>query len=244
MSLTLTHGMVLAAGLGSRMRPLTNDIPKPMVPVAGRRLIDYAFDQLAAQHIAHGVVNSSYLADKLEAYVSSLSLPFTLHISHEPERLETGGGIAQALAFLGRAPFCVLNSDTICVDLPGQVPALSRLAERWDDAAMDALLLLHPTEKALGYDGPGDFELLPEGYVQRRVANARAPYVFTGVQLLHPRLFSHAPSGAFSMNVLYDESRQPDGSLTRVHGMVHQGDWLHVGDPAGLAAAEAYLLNS
>jgi len=239
-----THAMVLAAGLGKRMRPITNTIPKPLVPVAGRTLIDRALDQIADYGIQHAVVNASYLAHLLEAHLDlrqqTEALP-QITLSHETELLETGGGIRRALPLLGNGPFFSLNSDTICVDAMDATPALARMAAAWDEAHMDVLMLLHPREKAIGFEGQGDFFLRDDGALSRRGVRPSAPYVFTGVQLIHPRFFDGAPEGAFSMNVLYDRQVQPNGTLTRISALIHEGDWLHVGDPAGLAEAEGYF---
>lgn len=231
-------GMVLAAGLGLRMRPLTEHLPKPLVEVAGRPLIEYTLELLERQGIEQLVVNASYLAPKLEAYFKQRQ-GGAVSLSFEEERLETGGGVARALPLLGDAPFYVMNSDVILCD-GTNVPALERLAEAWDGERMDALLLLMPKEKAIGYDGEGDF-FLENGCVRRRGDAATAPYVFTGTQLLHPRLFTGCPQGAFSLNVLYDRSRDGKGALQRVGGIVHDGKWLHVGDPDGKRQAEEVL---
>ncbi|MBY0406129.1 MAG: nucleotidyltransferase family protein, partial [Rickettsiales bacterium] len=234
MSLHLEKAMVLAAGLGTRMRPITLTTPKPLVKVAGISLLDRVLDWLAASGINDVVVNTHYLAEQVEQAVSTRNQP---RVSISPEHdqlLETGGGIARALPLLGGAPFLSANSDTLCMD--GATPAITRLCAAWDDAQMDALLLLHPVEKAVGYEGKGDF-FLEAGMLTRRGERASAPYVFTGVQILHPRLFSGAPTGAFSMNALYDKN------LARVRGLVHDGAWLHVGDPAGLKQAEDWLLS-
>lgn len=239
--MNVSRAMILAAGLGMRMRPITATIPKPMVEVAGRKLIDYAIAQAVAAGAEEVVINTSYLAEKLEAYLAAGAYAARLHISREEAPLETGGGIAKALPWLGAEPFFSLNSDTICVDLPGCDPALARLKATWDDARMDALLLLHPRERAVGYDGAGDF-FLNGGEVRRRGEGEAAPYVFTGVQLIHPRLFAECPAGKFSMNLLYDRHRQADGTLGRISAIVHDGDWLHVGDLQGLALAEAYFM--
>jgi MurNAc alpha-1-phosphate uridylyltransferase len=228
--------MVMAAGLGLRMRPLTGQIPKPLVPVADKPLIDYTLDWLEASGIEEAVVNSHYLADKLEAHLAGRKSP-RVRISYEETLLETGGGIRQALPLLGSSVFLVVNSDTLCFD--GPTPAVSRLRAHWDDAKMDSLLLLHPVKRAVGYAGAGDFFI--DGWqLRRRLPHETAPYVFTGVQLLHPRLFKDAPEGAFSLNVLFDRLMAV-GQPPRLRGLVHDGNWLHVGDPAGLAAAEAFL---
>lgn len=230
--------MVLGAGLGKRMRPLTEHMPKPLVPVAGIPLIDRVLDWLQAAGITRTVVNGHYMADMLEAHLALRHTP-AISFSREALLLETGGGIRNALPLLGDAPFFSANSDTLCVD--GPRPALHRLAQAWDDSRMDALLLLHPIGQAVGYEGKGDFFADGKGNLRRRGDAAQAPFVFTGVQLLHPRLFAQAPQGAFSMNLLYDRDRPADGTLYRVAGLVHDGSWLHVGDPEGLAKAERWL---
>ena len=224
--------MLLAAGLGTRMRPLTDHMPKALVTVAGVALIDHTLNWLAASGIDEAVVNSFYHAEKLEAHLAGRKTP-AIRISRETELLETGGGIKKALTFLGAKPFFSLNSDTICID--GNEPALTRMQAVWDDAAMDALLLLHPTEKAIGYHGHGDFFLNDNGSTHRRGDVASAPYVFTGVQLLHPRLFEHAPDGAFSMNVLYNRD------MSRIKAIAHTGEWLHIGTPEERARAERWF---
>lgn len=238
MSLPLpTRAMVLAAGLGTRMRPLTDQMPKPMIPVAGRALIDRILDWLAASGVQDVVVNSFYKAQMLEAHLASRTSPH-IRISREDPLLETGGGIRKALPMLGDGPFFSLNSDTMCID--GRTPALQRLAQAWDDQSMDALLLVQPVGKTVGYDGQGDFILADNGVV-RRTQGKPAPYVFTGVQLLHPRLFAGAPEGPFSMNVLYNRGMAEDGTLQRVRALAHDGDWLHIGTPQELKSAEDWL---
>lgn len=230
--------MILAAGLGTRMRPLTDHIPKPMVEVAGKKLIDYAIEFFVTRGIHELVINSSYKAEILEAHLANCTAA-RIHISREEVPLETGGGIAKALPLLGSEPFFCLNSDVIIGD-PSQ-DVLTRMATA-ADARSDAVLLLHPRARAIGYDGAGDFLLTPEGRLQRRGEATHAPYVFAGLQWLHPRLFAAAPTGAFSMNRLYNQGIATDGTLAdNVHATVHQGDWLHVGDPAGLASATDYL---
>jgi len=237
-----THAIVLAAGLGKRMRPLTDHMPKPMIAVAGRTLIDRALDQLQPLGLTRVVVNTSYLADQLEAHVAKRHDPPVI-FSREAAPLETGGGIANALNLLGDSPFISMNSDTICVDGAG-ASALSRMMATWDATRMDVLMLLHPTDKAIGYPGAGDFVRADDGRIRRRGSDATAPYVFTGIQIINPVLFKDSPQGAFSMNVLYDRLRSPDGYFSRIHTLVHEGDWLHVGDPQGLSDAETYYANA
>jgi MurNAc alpha-1-phosphate uridylyltransferase len=229
--------MLLSAGLGTRMRPLTDSKPKPLIPVSGVTLIDRALDWFANAGIEETVVNTHYKAEMIEAHVTKRTRP-RVQISYEEMVLETGGGIKKALPFFGNAPFFSANSDVICLD--GKTPALHRLWQAWDDASMDALLLLHPVSEAVGYDGKGDF-FLEQGRLRRRLNHPTAPLVFTGAQLLHPRLFRDAPEGPFSLNVLYNRGMAEDGALARVSAIVHDGAWLHVGDPQGLAKAEAFL---
>ncbi len=231
--------ILLAAGLGKRMRPLTDTIPKPLVEVAGKALVDHALDWFAAAGVKEVVVNSHYKAELLEAHILKRTTPPAISISREEVLLETGGGIRQALALLGAEPFFSANSDVMCVD--GDIPALHRLQNAWNEETMDVLLLLHPVERAIGYDGAGDF-FLEQGRVRRRTAQEHAPYVFTGVQMIHPRLFRKAPEGAYSLNKLYDEALAAGGgSQPRLHAIVHDGNWLHVGDPAGVATATAWF---
>lgn len=228
--------MVLAAGLGTRMRPLTDHIPKPLVPVAGVTLIDRALNWLEDSGVHEVVVNSHYKAELLEAHLAARDTPH-ITVLREEVLLETGGGIEQALPHLGSEPFFNLNSDVICLDGPS--PALQRLLAHWHDG-LDALLLVHPVDKAVGYEGPGDFFLDAKGAITRRGEQESAPYVFTGVQLLHPRLFVDAPGGAYSLNVLYNRALDADDA-PRIAALIHDGNWLHVGDPQGLAQAEDWL---
>ena len=233
-----TTAMVLAAGYGKRMRPVTDIIPKPMVEVAGRSLIHRVLDQLVVNGIRKAVVNLSYKGEQLREHLEGRNAP-ELVFSIEDTPLETGGGIAKALPLLGNEPFFVANSDVIFLD--GTVPTLHRLAQHWDPARMDALLLLVPSVRAYGYHGQGDFFLNPKGVMRRRKEHEVAPFVFTGIQLMHPRLFKDAPSGAFSLNVLYNRNVVADGSIERIFGISHDGAWLHVGDPRSFAFAENYL---
>lgn len=232
------RAIVLAAGLGKRMRPLTDHEPKPMIQVGGKRLIDHVLDWIAAAGITETVVNTHYLAPILETHLAKRTHPH-ITLSHEELLLETGGGIYKALPMLGGAPFFSANSDTICLN--GNEHALKRLYEAWDDVQMDALLLLHPVKEAVGYNGAGDFHLRADGTLVRKREGETAPYVFTGIQLLHPRLFKGASAGPFSMNVLYNRDMQSDGTLLRIKAIVHDGKWLHVGDPAAIGLAAAYL---
>ncbi len=224
--------MVLAAGLGLRMRPITLTTPKPMVEVAGRGMLDRALDHLTAAGVERLVVNTHWLGDKIRAHLAARA---DITIVHEPDLLETGGGVANALPLLGEAPFYVVNADIVWTD--GPVPALARLAGAWDDALMDALLLTQPTATAVGYDGAGDFFLAADGRLRRRTGDEVSPLLFSGVQILHPRLFEGAPSGKFSLNLLYDRAL----AAGRLFGLVHDGGWYHVGTPEALPEVEALL---
>lgn len=227
--------MVLAAGLGLRMRPLTLDLPKAMVEVKGRALIDRALDRLVAAGVRRAVVNLHHKGNTLKRHLAARH-DIEIAFSDETEALlETGGGVAKALPLLGPAPFFVVNSDVIWFDAQGD--SLQALAAGWDDAAMDALLLVHPTVTAIGYNGRGDFEMASDGRLTRREERHVAPFLFTGVQMLHPRLFDGAPAGAFSLNRLYDKAAESG----RLFGLRHQGIWMDVGTPAGLKAAETTL---
>jgi MurNAc alpha-1-phosphate uridylyltransferase len=226
--------MVLAAGLGLRLRPITASIPKPLVEVGGRTLLDRALDHLEAAGVARAVVNAHYLAEKIEAHLKPRSRP-AVTVSREDELLETGGGVLKALALLGDGPFYVVNSDIAWTD--GKQPALKRLAEGWDDQRMDALLLVVAKENAGDYEGGGDYFMAGDGALKRRKPGEPAPYVFTGVQLLHPRLFAGAKPGRFSLNLLYDRAE----AAGRLYALRHDGAWYHIGTPAGLEQARRDL---
>jgi MurNAc alpha-1-phosphate uridylyltransferase len=227
--------MVLAAGLGLRMRPITARIPKPLIEIGGRTMLDRMLDALAADGTERAVVNVHHLADKIRAHVAGRSRP-RIEISDETDLLlETGGGVAKALGRLGGEAFVVANADIVLLDGPS--PALERLRARWDETRMDALLLVHETAFATGYDGNGDYFLGPLGALRRRKSGEIAPYVFTGLQILHTRLFEGAPSGPFSLNRLYDRAE----AAGRLHGLCHDGRWLHVGTPDAISGAEAAL---
>jgi MurNAc alpha-1-phosphate uridylyltransferase len=230
----LEKAMVLAAGLGTRMKPLTDTLPKPLVEVDGGTLIDHVLDRLEEARVAHVVVNTHHLADQLEKHLGQRKSP-TIEFSREHELLETGGGIAKALPLLGEDPFYAVNSDAFWLN--GPYDALLRMAETWDDDAMDGLLLLHSTVEAYGYSGFGDFCAGGDGLLSRRPEGEVSPWLFTGVQILHPRLFKDAPKDAFSLNVLYDRAMENE----RLYGAVHDGEWFHVGTPEGLKEAEDYM---
>lgn len=232
------HAMVLAAGLGLRMRPITATRPKPLVRVAGRTLLDRALDALAAVGVTDAVVNLHYLGDMIEDHLAARPMPRIVFSDESEQLLETGGGVTRALPLLGDTSFYVVNADIAWRD--GDMPALRRLAGTWDAAAMDALLLVHPVEDATGYDGVGDYFQEPSGRLRRRRDEPAAPCVFTGIQILHKRLFAEAPAGPFSLTGLYDRAQ----AAGRLFGLIHDGDWHHIGTPAGLAVAEAHLKKS
>lgn len=226
--------MVLAAGLGKRMRPLTETLPKPLLPVAGRTLLDRVLDRFEEADLARVIINLHYFRAAMEAHLAGRRTP-PIELSPELTLLETGGGVTNALPKLGAAPFYVANADVLWLD--GKVPALARLARAWNEEAMDALLLLHPAVTAIGYDGAGDYFIDPLGRLRRRRGAEIAPFIFAGVQILHPRLFAQAPDGPFSLNVLYDRAEKSG----RLWGLRHDGLWFHVGTPQGLAETEAML---
>ena len=228
-----THAMILAAGLGLRLRPVTERLPKPLVAVAGRTMLDRVLDHLDAVGVARRVVNTHWLGALIARHLAGRP---GITLSAEPDLLETGGGVAKALPLLGDRPFYVCNADIIWSD--GGTPALRRLADAWDDERMDALLLLQCTVTAFGYDGQGDFFLDAAGVARRRRQAEISPLLFGGVQILHPRLFAGAPDGPFSLNRLYDRAEEAG----RLYGIVHDGGWYHIGTPDALAAAEALLI--
>jgi len=226
--------MVLAAGFGTRMRPLTNTRPKALIPLRGRPMIDYALDHLASAGVVRAVVNLHYRGEMLRAHLSSRRRPEIRFSEEYPKILDTGGGILNALALLGPAAFFAINTDTIWT---GPNP-LERLARAWDGTAMDALLLLVPRGQALGYTRSGDFFLDGEGAEPRRRAAApEAPFVFTGAQILSPRAFDGFRPGAFSLNSVWD--RLLDRGLLRA--VIYPGPWIDVGTPESLDLAEAVL---
>ncbi|PTM44819.1 MurNAc alpha-1-phosphate uridylyltransferase [Sphingomonas aerolata] len=229
--------MVMAAGLGKRMRPLTATRPKPLVEVAGKALIDHVFDRLQRAGIARAVVNVHYLADTLQAHVTDRYPDIEVVISDERRRLmETGGGLVQARTLLGDAPVLVVNSDNLWID--GPVDAIRLLASRWDDATMDALLLMVPLARAHNHGGPGDFHLAADGRITgRRKPGRVAPFAFTGIQILHPRVIADWPEGPFSTNLFWDRAI----AAGRAFGQVHQGLWFDVGTPAAIPRTEAIL---
>ncbi len=227
--------MVLAAGLGTRMRPLTDKIPKPLVPVGGKALIDHVLDRLADAGVARAVVNVHYMAEQIEQHLAYRTRPQIVISDERGLLLGTGGGVARALPQLGHAPFFHINSDTIWID--GVQPNLARLAETFDPDTMDALLLLAPTAGSIGYSGRGDFAMAPDGRLNKRPEQEVAPFVYAGAAILSPALFNGAPTGDFSLTALFDRAAEAG----RLHGLRLEGLWMHVGTPEAVAAAEAAI---
>ena len=230
---TITRAFVLAAGLGKRMRPVTDTRPKPLVAVAGKALLDHALDRVAEAGIASAIVNVHYLADQSEDHLGRRRGGPEIRISDERAALlETGGGVKKALGLLGAEPFVVLNSDSFWLE--GPEPNLARLIGAWDPEVMDILLLVAPTATSLGYEGAGDFVMDPEGRLERRGERDVAPFIYAGVAILKPDLFAETPEGAFSLNRLFDRAI----ARGRLHGLRLDGQWLHVGTPEAIQAAE------
>ncbi|MBX6323703.1 MAG: nucleotidyltransferase family protein [Rhodospirillaceae bacterium] len=226
--------MVMAAGYGTRLRPLTDAVPKPMIPVRGRPIIDDVLDRLVEAGIRRVVVNLHHRGEVIEAHLvrrTDLDIAF----SRESEIQDTGGGVRQALPLLGAAPFFVVNAKIIWRN--GRENALLRLARAWDGTAMDALLLLHPAVDALGYEGQGDFFMDQLGRVRRRRSWEVSPFVFTGIQIVHPRLFDGAPPGPFSMNLLWDRAI----AAGRLQALRHDGQWFQMSTPRQLELVEKHL---
>lgn len=228
--------MVMAAGLGKRMRPLTATRPKPLVEVAGRTLLDHSLDRIRAAGIGKVVVNVHYMADALEAHLRSKVTGLGIKVSDERALLlETGGGLVHALPLIDDDPFFCVNSDNFWVD--GPVDSFQLLAERWDDEQMDALLLVVPLARAHCHRGTGDFHLDGWGKLSRRKPEKPAPFVYTGIQLIAKRLLRDAPSGAFSTNIFWDRAIAEG----RCFGVTHQGMWFDVGTPEAIPVVETML---
>jgi MurNAc alpha-1-phosphate uridylyltransferase len=231
--------MVMAAGLGKRMRPLTATKPKPLIEVGGKPLLDHVLEKLRAAGVRKVVVNVHYLADAVEAHLASRAHGLEVVISDERSLLmETGGGMVQAEALIDSDPFITANSDNLWID--GPADTLKLLASQWDDARMDALLLLVPLARARNHNGMGDFHMDRTGRLRRRERSHVAPFVFTGVQMVSKRLLRDAPDGPFSTNVLWNRAIEEG----RCFGAVHQGLWFDVGTPKAIPMTEAALENA
>ncbi len=225
--------MIKAAGLATRMRPITEAMPKALIAVGSRPIIDHAIDRLVAVGVKRAVVNTHYLGDMLASHLAGRH-DIEIVLSPEPELLDSGGGIFQALPRLGDV-FYVINADVFWLN--GTVPALVRLAREFDSAAMDGLLLMQRTVSAVGLDGPGDFTMDPLGQLRWRKETEIAPYFFTSIQILHRRIFDGAPGGKFSLHPYW--TRAIEGA--RLYGIVHDGEWYHLETPKGLADVERRL---
>jgi len=232
MAATPKTAMVLSAGLGTRMRPLTERKPKPLVEVGGKALIDHVLDRLAEAGVERAVVNVHHFADQLERHLAARQKPQIVFSNERGLLLGTGGAVVKALPELGSAPFFHINSDTIWID--GVKPNLARLAEAFDPAAMDALLLLAPTTGSIGYAGRGDFAFAADGRLRRRAEREVAPFVFAGAAILAPALFADAPQGEFRLPLLFDRAAEAG----RLHGVRLEGLWMHVGTPDAITLAE------
>ncbi|MCU0820055.1 MAG: nucleotidyltransferase family protein [Beijerinckiaceae bacterium] len=230
----ITHAMLLAAGLGTRMRPLTDDRPKPLVMAGGKTLLDHNLDQLVEAGIEHVVVNVHYLADQLEAHCARRAKP-KIRISDERATLlDSGGGVKKALPMLGKGPFFCLNADTIWLN--GPQPNLKRMMVHFDPDRMDILLMVAPTVTTIGWGNRGDFRMLQDGRLERAGRHEVVPFAYCGVAILKPELFANRPE-VFSLNRLFDEAQEAG----RLHGLRLDGLFMHVGTPEALAEAEAAL---
>lgn len=233
-----TSAFVLAAGKGERMRPLTEAVPKPLVTLAGKPLIDHVLDRLAAAGIMRAVVNVHHLAGQIEKHVAGRKRPEIVISDERDGLLDTGGGVLRALPELGRAPFLIHNSDSVWIESKGS--NLERLMDAWDGAAMDSLMLVASVASSVGYEGLGDFQMDATGRLTRQSGGRVAPFVFAGVSIAHPRLFDGAPQGPFSLNRLWDRAIEKG----RLYGVPLEGIWMHVGTPKAVADAEAAISGS
>jgi N-acetyl-alpha-D-muramate 1-phosphate uridylyltransferase len=233
-----SKAMILAAGLGQRMRPMTERMPKPLVSVAGRPLLDHVLDKLGDAGVREAIVNVHYLPDQIIDHVAGRKRPRVI-ISDERDRvLGTGGGVVKALPLLGNAPFFHLNADTLWID--GVRPNLARLAESFDPARMDILLLMAPTASSIGYEGNGDYAMLPDGALRKRREHQVVPFVYAGVAIMSPAIFADAPDGEFSLTKMFDAANAQE----RLFGLRLDGTWMHVGTPEAVGAAEEAFLES
>jgi MurNAc alpha-1-phosphate uridylyltransferase len=231
----LERAMVLAAGLGTRMRPLTERRPKPLIEVGGKALLDHVLDRLADAGVETAVVNIHHFAEQMERHLKARTKPRIVLSDERGQLLGTGGAVIKALGELGNAPFFHVNSDTLWID--GVKPNFARLAEGFDPGAMDALLLLAPTTGSIGYAGRGDYAMTPDGRLPRRVEREVAPFVYAGAAVLSPTLFADAPHGEFALTALFDRAAEAG----RLHGLRLEGLWMHVGTPDAIRAAEAAI---
>jgi N-acetyl-alpha-D-muramate 1-phosphate uridylyltransferase len=230
-----SRAMVLAAGIGTRMHPLTERRPKPLVEVGGKALLDHVLDRLAEAGVERVVVNVHHFAELMERHLAGRTRPQVFISDERGLLLGTGGGVRKALPDLGDAPFFHINSDTIWID--GVKPNLARLADAFDPAAMDALLLLAPSTGSIGYAGRGDFMMAPDGRLTRRGERQVVPFVYAGAAILSPALFAGAPPGEFPLTALFDRAAEAG----RLFGLRLEGLWMHVGTPDAIASAETAI---
>jgi MurNAc alpha-1-phosphate uridylyltransferase len=238
MSVKPSKAMVLAAGLGVRMRPLTDHMPKPLVQVAGRALLDHVLDKLGEAGVAEAVVNVHYLPDQIIQHVATRTQPRVVISDERDVVLGTGGAVVKALPLLGQAPFFHVNADTMWID--GVRPNLARMAEAFDPKRMDILLLMAPTTSSIGYGGRGDYTMLPDGALRRRKEHQVVPFVYAGAAIMSPSLFTDAPTGEFSLTRMFDRANEQE----RLFGLRLDGVWMHVGTPDAVHAAEEAFLDS
>jgi len=238
MSVQPTKAMVLAAGLGLRMRPLTDRMPKPLVQVAGRPLLDHVLDKLGNAGVSEAIVNVHYFPDQIIEHVARRKKPRVIISDERDSVLGTGGGIVKALPLLGQAPFFLVNADTLWID--GVRSNLARLAETFDPLRMDILLLMAPTASSIGYEGSGDYAMLPDGALRKRKEHQVVPFVYAGAAILSPSIFASAPHREFSLTKMFDVANEQE----RLFGLRLDGMWMHVGTPGAIGAAEEAFLES
>jgi MurNAc alpha-1-phosphate uridylyltransferase len=238
MPVTPTKAMVLAAGLGVRMRPLTDHMPKPLVRVAGQPLLDHVLDKLAGAGVTEAVVNVHYLPDQIIQHTATRTRPRIIISDERDVVLGTGGAVVKALPLLGKDPFFHVNADTMWID--GVRPNLTRLAEAFDPRRMDILLLMAPTTSSIGYSGRGDYAMLADGALRKRREHQVVPFVYAGAAIMSPSLFTGAPAGEFSLTRMFDRANEQE----RLFGLRLDGVWMHVGTPDAVQAAEEAFLES
>jgi N-acetyl-alpha-D-muramate 1-phosphate uridylyltransferase len=238
MPATPKTAMVLAAGLGLRMRPITEKIPKPLVEVAGKTLLDHVLDKLSRIGVEKAIVNVHYLPDQIIHHLANRTLPRIVISDERNEILGTGGGVVKALPLLGAAPFFHMNADTMWID--GVRSNLARLAEAFDPARMDMLMLMAPTTSSIGYDGRGDYTMAADGSLHKRREKQIAPFVYAGAAIVSPQLFASAPAGEFGLPTLFDAAEEAG----RLFGLRLEGTWMHVGTPDAIGEAERAVLES
>lgn len=230
--------MVLAAGLGKRMRPITDTIPKPLVRVFGKTLLDYGLDALERSGVKTAVVNTHYLAEQIEAHVAARAAPDIIVSDERTALLDSGGGVKKALPHFDNKPFYLLNADSFWLE--GIKPNLDLLANSFDEDRMDIILLLSGITNSVGYHGSGDFDLKTDGGLTRRTEKKVSPFAYAGAAIFHPRIFADTPVGPFSLNLLFDRAIETG----RLHGVRMEGLWLHVGTPDAIIEAEHAIARS